>query len=163
MDSKQVDSRIRRALDSVRRAFRGAVAQVDSGAAVQRIQIEGLAGETVQALEHGEPWGLTANPPAGCDCFVLPLGGATSHGVVIAVAGGGARVTALAPGEIALYSAHGSTIVLREGNIVEINAQTVKVSGDIVVGGDVTASGVSLVHHTHGGVRAGSDNTQPPH
>ena len=101
MDSKQVDSRIRRALDSVRRAFRGAVAQVDSGAAVQRIQIEGLAGETVQALEHGEPWGLTANPPAGCDCFVLPLGGATSHGVVIAVAGGGARVIGLKSGEVA--------------------------------------------------------------
>ena len=98
MDSKQVDSRIRRALDSVRRAFRGAVAQVDSGTAVQRIQIEGLAGETVQALEHGEPWGLTANPP-----------------------------------------------------------------GDVEVGGDVTASGVSLVHHTHGGVKGGSDNTQPPH
>ena len=64
---------------------------------------------------------------------------------------------------MALYSAHGSTIVLREGNVVEITAQTVKISGDVEVGGDVTASGVSLVHHTHGGVRAGSDNTQPPH
>lgn len=36
------------------------------------------------------------------------------------------------------------------------------VDGDIEVTGDVTASGVSLVHHTHGGVQRGGANTEEP-
>ena len=36
------------------------------------------------------------------------------------------------------------------------------VDGDIEVTGDVTASGVSLVHHTHGGVQSGGSNTGAP-
>lgn len=36
------------------------------------------------------------------------------------------------------------------------------VDGDIEVTGDVTASGVSLVHHTHGGVIPGGANTAEP-
>ncbi|WP_234404183.1 phage baseplate assembly protein [Neisseria elongata] len=42
---------------------------------MQRTQIEGLDGETVQALEHAEQFGFTAHPPAGSDCIVLPLAG----------------------------------------------------------------------------------------
>ncbi|UXU74360.1 MULTISPECIES: phage baseplate assembly protein V [unclassified Paracoccus (in: a-proteobacteria)] len=34
--------------------------------------------------------------------------------------------------------------------------------GDIEVTGDVIASGVSLVHHTHGGVLSGGANTREP-
>lgn len=36
------------------------------------------------------------------------------------------------------------------------------VDGDIEVTGDVTASGVSLVHHTHGGVQSGGADTEEP-
>lgn len=36
------------------------------------------------------------------------------------------------------------------------------VDGDIDVTGDVTASGVSLVHHTHGGVQSGGADTEEP-
>lgn len=36
------------------------------------------------------------------------------------------------------------------------------VDGDIEVTGDVVASGISLVHHTHGGVQRGSANTEEP-
>ncbi len=36
------------------------------------------------------------------------------------------------------------------------------VDGDIEVTGDVTASGVSLTRHTHGGVQSGGANTEEP-
>ncbi len=36
------------------------------------------------------------------------------------------------------------------------------VSGDVIVGGDVVASGISLTKHTHGGVKAGGDQTGGP-
>ena len=36
------------------------------------------------------------------------------------------------------------------------------VDGDIEVTGDVRASGVSLVHHTHGGVQSGGADTEEP-
>lgn len=36
------------------------------------------------------------------------------------------------------------------------------IDGDVEVTGDVVASGVSLVHHTHGGVQSGGANTEEP-
>ena len=36
------------------------------------------------------------------------------------------------------------------------------IDGDVEVTGDVTASGVSLVHHTHGGVQSGGASTEEP-
>lgn len=40
---------------------------------------------------------------------------------------------------------------------------TASITGAVAVsGGDVTANGISLVNHTHGGVKAGSDSSGPP-
>ncbi|EEG23367.1 Mu-like prophage protein gp45 [Eikenella corrodens] len=83
MDAKQVDGRIKRMLGGIRQAFRGKIARTDAAAGVQRAQIEGLDGETVQALEHAEQFGFTGHPPAGSDCIVVPLGGQTSHGIIV--------------------------------------------------------------------------------
>lgn len=60
MDAKQVDGRIKRMLGGIRQAFRGKIARTDASSSVQRAQIEGLDGETVQALEHAEQFGFTA-------------------------------------------------------------------------------------------------------
>lgn len=78
MDAKQVDGRIKRMLGGIRQAFRGKIARTDAAAGVQRAQIEGLDGETVQALEHAEQFGFTGHPPTGSDCIVLPLRQPTS-------------------------------------------------------------------------------------
>ena len=45
---------------------------------------------------------------------------------------------------------------------IEMMTPTVYCSGDVLVDGDVVASGVSLVNHTHGGVRRDNSNTDPP-
>ena len=112
MDAKQVDGRIKRMLGGIRQAFRGKIARTDAGGGVQRTQIEGLDGETVQALEHAEQFGFTAHPPAGSDCIVLPLGGQTSHGIVVNTCNGAYRITNLQEGETAVYNADGAKVVL---------------------------------------------------
>lgn len=38
----------------------------------------------------------------------------------------------------------------------------IQITGNVVVNGDVKASGISLVTHTHGGVKAGGDSTGGP-
>lgn len=48
------------------------------------------------------------------------------------------------------------------GNVTIKPAATVTVDGDLVVTGDVTASGTSLHTHTHGGVSTGSGTSGPP-
>lgn len=121
MDSKLVDSRVRRFLGGIRQAFRGKISRTDAAQGVQRAQIEGLDGETVQALEHAEQFGFTAHPPAGSDCVVVPLGGKTSHGIIVNTSNGAYRVTGLAEGEAAVYNADGAKIVLKQGRIIDVD------------------------------------------
>lgn len=46
--------------------------------------------------------------------------------------------------------------------MIDLAGGKMVVNGDIEVTGDVIASGVSLVHHTHGGVVNGSNKTGEP-
>ncbi|KUM02273.1 phage baseplate assembly protein V [Chromobacterium subtsugae] len=130
----EVDHRIRRAFSNVRQGFRAALTHVDSAGAVQTAQAEGLAGEQLQDAELFQHYGYTSNPPPGSMAMVLPLGGRTSHSVVLATEHGSYRLQSLQPGEVALYSDEGSKIVLKRGKIIEatcdhfvLNCQTMQV------------------------------------
>ena len=127
MDAKQIDNRIGRALGAIRQAFRGRIARVKSGDKVQRAQIEGLDGETVQDLEHAENFGFTSHPPAGSDCVVVPLGGKTSHGIIVTTSNGAYRITGLADGETAVYNADGAKIVLKQGRVIDIDCDVLNI------------------------------------
>ena len=128
MDVKTLDHRIKTAMNGVRQAFRGKVKNVNSADGVQRLQIEGLADETVQNLEHAEQFGFTGNPPVDSDCVVVPLGGKTSHGIIVTTTNGAYRVTGLAPGETAVYNQDGAKIVLKAGKVIEIECATLNIN-----------------------------------
>lgn len=85
--------------DTVRAAFRGKITLVVSSEPVQRVQLGGLADESLQDLEHLQEFGFSSNPPAGSDAVVIPLGGNTSHGVIVATQHGSFRVKNLKPGK----------------------------------------------------------------
>ena len=53
-------------------------------------------------------------------------------------------------------------INVKSDGVVNIKCPLVHIDGNVVVSGDVVASGVSLVHHTHGGVLVGSGHTKEP-
>ncbi len=117
---KEIDRRIRRALGGIRQAFRMVLGSTDSGAGVQLTNGEGLADEQVQAMELMQHYGFTSVPLSGTQAVVIPLGGKTSHGIVIATEHGSYRLQGLKAGEVALYTDEGSRIVLKRGRLIDV-------------------------------------------
>ena len=111
----QVDQRIRAALRGIRLAFRGRLTRVKSDLSIQQVQVNGLAGEKLQDAELFQHFGFTSCPPAGTQCIVLPIGGQTSHSIII-----GAYRLQVASGEVAIYSDEGAFVHIKKGRIVEV-------------------------------------------
>lgn len=122
-----VDGRINAALNRIRKAFRAVLTRVNSGGQVQTVQARALAGEQLQDNELFQHYGFTSNPLPGTMAVILPLGGATSHGIVIATEHGAYRLKGLKSGEVALYTDEGAKIVLKRGRIIDVECDTYRV------------------------------------
>jgi phage baseplate assembly protein V len=83
------------------------------------VQLKGLAGEQLQDAELFQHFGFTSCPPAGTQCIVLPIGGQTSHAIIIATENGAYRLQ-VASGEMAIYSDEGAFVHIKKGRIVEV-------------------------------------------
>lgn len=130
---KTIDARIQRALGGIRQAFRGVVTLVKSAGAVQLVQLDGMAGERLQDTELFQQYGYTSNPPAGTMAILLPIGGKTAHGIIIATEHGNFRLKSLKSGEVALYSDEGDSIVLKRGRIMEVTTHTFRVNASTAI------------------------------
>lgn len=106
--------------ESFRSAFRGVINLVNSADGIQKVQVSGLADETIVDVEFMQQFGLTSVPPAGTQVVVIPMGGATTHSVVVATENGSFRVKNLKGGEVAVYDQSGSSIVLHNGKLIEV-------------------------------------------
>jgi phage baseplate assembly protein V len=136
------------------------------------VQVSGLAGETVQDNELFQHYGWTSHAPAGTEAVVLPIGGNSSQGIIIATEHAQYRIKDLAAGEVAIYTDEGDSIVLKRGHLIEVTTQTLKINATTKVemntpllqvnGGDVKADSISLVHHLHGNVQNGGSQTSAP-
>lgn len=171
-------------------AARGVVNLVNDGLKVQGMQIGVLADETAQ-VQRFQEYGFTSVPLAGAEAVMLSISGVRSHGVVIATDDGRFRLKNLAPGEVALYTDEGDTIVFKRGKKIQITsggevdvtAPEVKVTAatkvtvdspeahftgkitaedEISSDVDVKASTVSLLQHVHDGVTSGAEVSGPP-
>ncbi|WON77842.1 phage baseplate assembly protein V [Serratia sp. UGAL515B_01] len=131
---------------------RGVVRRTDSTSKSQMLQIQMIADEPKDSIEHLEPYGFTSSPHLGAEVFAAFPDGDHSHGVVLVVADRRYRIAGLKSGEVAIYSDEGDSIILKRGNQVEIttkefivNAETkvtlntplVETSGKIVATGNV--------------------------
>lgn len=124
----EVNRRISQALGRIRLAFRIAIGSVDSGAKVQTIQAAGIGGESLRGNELFQQYGFTSCPHPGTMGIVLPLGGVSTHGIVIATEHGAYRLKGLKAGEVALYDDQGTKIVLKRGRIVDIECDAFRVN-----------------------------------
>lgn len=129
----QIDKRISRALGGIRLAFRGVLTLVKAAGAVQLVQLDGLAGEQLQDAELFQHYGYTSNPPAGTMAIVLPIGGKTAHGIVIATEHGSYRLKSLQSGEVAIYTDEGDSIVLKRGRLIEATTQTFTLNAGVAI------------------------------
>jgi phage gp45-like len=163
-------------LDDLRRALRplslkisnliglGTIKRVDDSKNTQELQVELLEGETRDEVERLQQYGLTSNPPEGSDCLVVFVGGRRDQAYCLAAEKRGHRLVELESGEVALYDAAGTKIVLKASGDIEITPASgklklegdfdvtgnIEVSGQITAAEDVTGGGVSLKTHTHG-------------
>lgn len=124
----EIDKRINRALTGIRQAFRGVLTLTASDSGVQFVQADGLAGESLQDMELFQHYGFTSNPQPGTMAVVLPIGGKTSHGIVIATEHGSYRLKSLKPGEVALYTDEGAKVVLKRGRVIETDCDVFRVN-----------------------------------
>lgn len=146
---KQIDQRIRRHLSGIRLAFRGVITLVKAAGAVQFVQLDGVNGEQLQNNELFQQFGYTSNPPAGTMAIVLPIGGKTAHGIIIATEHGTYRLKNLASGETAIYNQWGDYVALKADRrmqvvsslAVDITTPTVNMSGNLNVVGNIVAQG----------------------
>jgi len=82
--------------------------------------------------------------------------------------GGGTATFTISPDGAVTLQTQQTVTVEAEGNVtikaphIEADTPQVHCTGDVIVDGDVVASGISLVHHTHGGVERGGSKTDEP-
>lgn len=108
-------------LGGIRQAFRGVINLVKTEDNISKAQVSALAGETLQDVEVMQQFGFTSVPPANSQAVIIPIGGQSSHSIVIATENGAFRVKSLKEGEVAIYDKSGSTIVLKEGKLIEVS------------------------------------------
>lgn len=123
-----ISQRINQALARIRQAFRILIGATDSEAAVQRTQAQGIGNESLRGIELFQQYGFTSHPLPGTMGIVLPLGGVSSHSIVIATEHGAYRLKSLQPGEVALYTDEGAKIVLKRGKLIEADCETFRVN-----------------------------------
>lgn len=165
---QQLKKQMNHAAGNIRQAFRGVLTANNSGSPTQLSQISGLADENISELELMQHFGFTSNPPSDTDVVVLPLGGKTSHGVIIATENGNYRIKSLPSGATAVYDRSGTKIVLNNDGTIDVFAGKTTYHGDIHCAGQITsdgdqiAGGISQINHTHSGVKSGVSNTGKP-
>lgn len=164
--NKLIDARIQRAMAKRRPAFRGRLKRINTAPGVSMVQCVGTDNEPLPGLELMQHYGFTACPLGDAQVIVLPLGGKTSQGVIIATEDSQYRIKQLADGEVAIYSHNGDSIVLKNGRLIEITTETLKINATTKVemntpllqvnNGDVKADNISLKYHRNKDVQSGS-------
>ncbi|HDR9026855.1 TPA: phage baseplate assembly protein V [Burkholderia vietnamiensis] len=124
---RQVQKQIDRALSGVRQAYRAVISLCASDTPVQLAQVDGLSGETTPDLELFQHYGFTSNPPVGAMAVVVPLGGKTSHGVIVATEHASYRIMGLRPGELAIYTDEGDSVAFHRGRVIDITTETLNI------------------------------------
>ncbi len=130
----------------------------------QRHQVALGPDDTRDGLRLLSGYGFTAVPQPGAEALVVFLGGNRTDGIIIATGDRRYRLRSLAPGEVAMHTDEGDSIVMKRGGTIEVNASTkVQVNSPLVeTTGDVIADGISLRNHVHTGVSPGSGTSGPP-
>lgn len=127
---KDIDKRISRALAGVRQTFRGVMSGTSTDGPVQLAQGVGLADENASDVEYMQHYGFTSAPPADSMMVLVPVGGMTSHSIVIATEHGEYRLKGLKTGEVAIYTDEGDSVVLGRGRVMTMTTKTLKIDAE---------------------------------
>ncbi|MDU1063264.1 MAG: phage baseplate assembly protein V [Leclercia adecarboxylata] len=102
---------------------RAVVTGLDTATKCQMLQVDLLAGEPKENVEHLEPYGFTSAPLMGAEGVALFPDGDRSHGVVLMVSDRRYRIKGLKGGEVAIYTDEGDSLIFKRGNITELQTK----------------------------------------
>lgn len=120
---------------------RGVVTGVEADGQQQVLQVRLLAGEAAAGVEHFEPFGFTSHPMPGAEHLTVFMDGDRAHGVTVIVNDRRYRLASVPQGGVALYDASGSSIVLNNDGTATVHADTVTMTGNLLVQGFIKANG----------------------
>jgi phage baseplate assembly protein V len=109
---------------------RGVIAQSDDEPGMQQIQISLLHDEAKVAVERMQNYGFSSNAPADSEVLCVFIGGGRDHGVIVATDDRATRLTGLGPGEVAIYTDEGDSIVLKRDNTVEVTCKKLVINSE---------------------------------
>lgn len=115
-----------------------------------------LAGESRKDVDFYQQYGFSSCPTGKVAGVALFIGGSRDNGVVVATRGEDDDMgVKLEPGEVAVHSKFGSSILLKkDGSVVlKTDSNKLRIEGDVDVTGDVKAmcdaAYVTLTGHIH--------------
>ncbi|MCL1618328.1 phage baseplate assembly protein V [Ralstonia pseudosolanacearum] len=159
MQVSDVQRIVERGLNRIRHAFRGVVTRVNNAPDLQLVQGTGMAGENLQDNELWQHFGFSSNPPPGTQFVILPIGGKTTQGVMIATENGQYRFKPLKTGEAVVFNAFGDYVVLRDSRVTEINCDTLLVKAATKVRFETPAVETPGTLHADGNITGGANMT----
>ena len=132
-----MEAMIARALTHISRrvrllAARAVIRLVNDGLKEQGVQLQMLAGELGDA-ERYQHYGFSSHPHPGAEAIVLAIGGSRDHLVTIADGDRRYRIINQAPGEVAVHTDEGDTIILKRGKVIEITTDTLRINAAVAV------------------------------
>jgi phage baseplate assembly protein V len=101
---------------------RGVVEQSDDEPGMQQLQVSLLRDEGKVKVERMQNYGFSSNPPVDTETLVVFIGGGRDHGVIVGTDDRASRFTGLEPGEVAVYSNEGDSIVFKRDNTIELHS-----------------------------------------
>jgi phage baseplate assembly protein V len=101
---------------------------LNSGLKGQTADVRMIGDETKAGLEHLEPYGFTSAPTAGAEGLALFNSGDRTQGVIVVIADRRSRITGLEPGEVAIYTDEGDSVILKRGRIIEMTTETLNIT-----------------------------------
>lgn len=84
----------------------------------QRMQIDGLADETLDGVPRAQDYGFVSRPLKGAAGILLSMGGVRGQAVVIAVGDRRHRLTGLVDGEVAMHDDQGQKVHFKRDQIL---------------------------------------------
>jgi phage baseplate assembly protein V len=103
---------------------RGVVTSVDDSKKLQEMQCSSFADETLEGVEHFQPYGFTSVPLPEAEAVLIFPQGNRDHAVSVVVDDRRYRLKGLQGGEVALYTDEGDKIHIKRGGTIEVSAAT---------------------------------------
>lgn len=113
---------------------RAVVQLADDSTKLQLLQLGVLAGETIDAAEHHQPYGFSSVPLAGAEAVVVFPNGDRGHPLVLAASDRRHRPTGGQGGEVVIYTDEGDVVKLGRGHVISLET-----SGQVLLGSSSAA------------------------